>query len=171
MVPFGDDMDAMRTVFLMAATLSMGLVAGVFTLYAHTIMPGLEKTDDRTFVAAFQAIDRTIINPWFLGGGFFGALVLTGGALLLHAGQLGFPWIAAALASYATTVGVTLVVNVPLNDRIKAAGDPDQVADLAAVRRQFDAPRWTTWNLLRVVMTNAAFGFLAWALILLGRSS
>jgi uncharacterized membrane protein len=55
----------------------MGLVAGVFGLYAHTIMPGLGRTDDRTFVGAFQAIDRAIINPWFLGGGFGGALVFT----------------------------------------------------------------------------------------------
>jgi uncharacterized membrane protein len=164
-------MDAMRTVFLMAATLSMGLVAGVFTLYAHTIMPGLAKTDDRTFIGAFQAIDRAIINVWFLGGGFFGALVLTSVALVLHVGQVGLPWIAAALASYALTVGITLVVNVPLNDRIKSAGEPEQLSDLAAVRRQFDASRWTSWNLVRVVMTNVAFALLAWALVLLGRSN
>jgi uncharacterized membrane protein len=163
-------MDEMRVVFLMAATLSMGLVAGVFTLYAHTIMPGLAKTDDRTFVAAFQAIDRAIINPWFLGGGFFGALVLTGVALILHFGQVGLPWILVALASYAITVGVTLVVNVPLNDRIKAAGTLGEIVDVAAVRRDFQERRWRSWNLVRVVTTNAAFGFLAWALILLGRS-
>jgi hypothetical protein len=53
----------------------MGLVAGVYGLYAHTIMPGLGRTDDRTFVGAFQSIDRAIINPWFMDGGFFGALV------------------------------------------------------------------------------------------------
>jgi uncharacterized membrane protein len=41
-------------------------MAGVFWLYDHTIMPGLGKTDDRTFVGAFQAFDRAIINPWFL---------------------------------------------------------------------------------------------------------
>jgi hypothetical protein len=62
-------MNALRTVSLMAATVSTGLVAGVFALYAHTIMPGLAKTDDRTFVGAFQSIDRAIINPWFIGGG------------------------------------------------------------------------------------------------------
>jgi uncharacterized membrane protein len=163
-------MDAMRIVFLMTATLSMGLVAGVFTLYAHTIMPGLAKTDDRTFVAAFQAIDRAIINPWFLGGGFFGALVFTGAALIVHFGQVGLPWILAALASYAITVGVTLVVNVPLNDRIKAAGAPDGI-DLFVTRRQFQERRWTRWNFVRVITTNAAFGFLAWALVLLGRST
>ena len=33
---------------LLAATLTMGLMAGVFGLYAHSIMRGLGKTDDRT---------------------------------------------------------------------------------------------------------------------------
>lgn len=60
-------MDGLRALTLMAATISMGLVAGVFGLYGHTIMPGLKKTDDRTFVGAFQSIDRAIINPWFMG--------------------------------------------------------------------------------------------------------
>lgn len=77
-------MTVLRAVSLLLATLTMGLVAGVFALYAHTIMPGLGRTDDRTFVGAFQAIDRAIINPWFLGGGFFGALVFTVVAAIAH---------------------------------------------------------------------------------------
>jgi uncharacterized membrane protein len=60
---------------LVAATISVGLMAGVFYVYAHAIMPGLGRTDDRTFVAAFQATDRAIINPWFIPV-FIGALPL-----------------------------------------------------------------------------------------------
>ena len=70
-------LDTWRTALLLAATLTTGLVAGTFALYAHTVMPGLRRTDDRTFVSAFQALDRAIINPWFMAGGFLGALVLT----------------------------------------------------------------------------------------------
>ena len=70
-------MTLLRTSTLMGATVTMGLVAGAFALYAHTIMPGLRKTDDRTFVAAFQQMDRAIINPWFMITAFGGAFVLT----------------------------------------------------------------------------------------------
>jgi len=28
----------------------------------------VSRTDDRTFVGAFQSLDRSIINPWFMGG-------------------------------------------------------------------------------------------------------
>jgi uncharacterized membrane protein len=164
-------MDVVRVVSLMAATISMGLVAGVFGLYAHTIMPGLGRTDDRTFVGAFQAIDRAIINPWFLGGGFFGALVITIVAAITQLGRNGLPWVVAALVLYLVTFAITMAVNVPLNDGIKAAGDPDRITDLGAVRRRFNEARWTSWNLVRVVTSTTAFGLLAWALVLLGRST
>jgi uncharacterized membrane protein len=51
---------------LVAATITVGIMTGVFHLYAYAIMPGLGRTDDRTFVGAFQSIDRSIINPLFM---------------------------------------------------------------------------------------------------------
>jgi uncharacterized membrane protein len=99
-------MNALRAGTLLAATVTMGLMAGMFGLYSHTIMPGLGTTDDRTFVGAFQAIDA-----------------------------------------------------------------PDQIADLAAVRASFDEARWSSWNLVRAVATTTAFGLLAWALVVYGRST
>jgi uncharacterized membrane protein len=159
-------MEALQGVCLLAATISVGLMAGVFGLYAHTIMPGLAKTDDRTFVGAFQAIDRAIINPWFIPV-FFGALILTAAAAALSIGDERrdvLPWAVTALVLYLPVVVFTLRVNVPLNDAIKAAGDPDRI-DLPAVRRDFDESRWRRWNLFRTLASTAAFGCLAWALV------
>ena len=164
-------MSALRAVSLLGATITMGLVAGVFVLYAHTIMPGLKRTDDRTFVTAFQSIDRAIINPWFMAGGFLGALVLTLAAAVTHLGQDGLPWILAALVLYLAAFVITIAVNVPLNDAIKAAGDPAAIADLAGVRAHFDEPRWAAWNLVRAVVSTSAFACLAWALVLYGRGT
>ena len=48
----------LREAILIAATMTMGLMAGVFGIYSNAIMPGLRRADDRTFVAAFQSIDR-----------------------------------------------------------------------------------------------------------------
>jgi uncharacterized membrane protein len=163
--------DELRALLLLAATLTMGLVAGVFALYAHTIMPGLKKTDDRTFVTAFQSLDRAIINPWFMAGGFAGALLFTLAAALTHLGHDALPWIVAALVLYVIAFVITIAVNVPLNDAIKAAGDPDRIRDLAAVRERFDESRWAAWNLVRVVTSTTAFGCLAWALVLYGRAT
>jgi uncharacterized membrane protein len=159
-------MEVLQGAFLLAAALSAGLMAGVFGLYAHTIMPGLGKTDDRTFVGAFQAIDRAIINMWFIPV-FFGALVLTAIAAVLSIGEErddALPWAVAAFVLYLPVVVITMRVNVPLNDAIKAAGDPDRI-DVAAVRRDFDEPTWRRWNVFRAFASTAAFGCLAWALV------
>jgi len=158
-------------IILFAATITTGLVAGVFGLYAHSIMPGLHRTDDRTFVGAFQSIDRAIINPWFMAC-FFGALILTGVAGGLSLGsdnRQALPWIAVAFVLYLVTVAITLVVNVPLNDAIKAAGDPDRISDLAEVRRNFNEAKWAAWNLVRVILNTAGFGFLVIAIMVYGR--
>ena len=68
-------MTSLTGAVLIAATLATGWVAGVLGHYAHTLMPALRRVDDRTFVTAFQAIDRAILNPWFMVA-FFGAPVL-----------------------------------------------------------------------------------------------
>jgi uncharacterized membrane protein len=155
---------------LVAALMTVGLMAGVFGLYAHAIMPGLRKTDDRTFVDAFQAIDRAIINPLFMLW-FFGALAFAGVAAALLGGERSvLPWIVAALVLYLAVFVITIAVHVPLNDAIKAAGDPDQITDLAAVRERFDEARWVAWNIVRAVLSTAALGCLAWALVQYGRT-
>jgi uncharacterized membrane protein len=152
-------------VVLIVATTAVGLMAGVFGLYANTIMRGLGRTDDRTFVGAFQAIDRAIINPLFLST-FFAALIVTGVAAGLHVDEDVLPWIGVAFALYLVGLVITFAVNVPLNDAIKAAGEPDAIDDLAGVRARFDEERWSRWNLVRALVTLASFVCLACALAL-----
>ena len=163
-------MTVLRITTLMGATLTMGLVAGVFAIFAHTIVPGLRKTDDHTFVSAFQQTDRAIINPWFMITAFGGAFVLTIVAGIANRGTPAFPPIAAAFGLYLVAVVITVAVNVPLNDAIKAAGDPARI-DVAQVRAQFNEARWAAANLVRVATSVPAFGLLAWALVLCGRAT
>jgi len=158
-------MTSLTGAVLIAATLATGWVAGVLGHYAHTLMPALRRVDDRTFVAAFQAIDRAILNPWFMVP-FFGAPVLTAAATVLVWGDGGAlrVWLLVAAVLLVAGVVMTIAVNVPLNDAIKVAGEPDRIADLAAVRTAFDESRWAAWNLVRTVTTVAAFGILVGAL-------
>ena len=164
-------MNTLRAVSLLGATITMGLVTGTFALYAHTIMPGLRSTDDHTFVTAFQSMDRAIINPWFMSTAFVGALLFTAAAMVTNLGRAALPWVAVALVLYLIAFVITVAVNVPLNDTIKAAGNPDRIHDLQGVRERFDEARWAAWNLVRVVTSVGAFGCLAWALVLYGRAT
>lgn len=166
-------MQALRVGSLVLATMAMGIMTGVFQLYGYAIMPGLGRTDDRTFVGAFQSIDRAIINPLFMLT-FFGAFLVTVVAAVLGLGaerRSALPWIVAAAVLYLVVIVVTIGINVPLNDGLKAAGSPDHIANLAAVRERFNEARWVRWNVVRAVLSTAAFAFLAWALVLDGRTT
>ena len=151
---------------LIAATMTTGLMAGVFANWSNTIMPGLSTVDDRTFVATFRALDEAITNPLFLGG-FTGALLLIGLAAALHfrTGQRSaLMWVGAALVSYLAVVIITVSVHEPLNEQLRMAGNPESSADLAAARAQLDEAMWTGWNTLRAVASTIAFGCLTLAL-------
>lgn len=159
---------------LLPATLAVGLTAGWFGDWAHTIMPGLGTTDDRTFVVAEQALERAVITGPAAMLVFMGALVLTGVAALLHRrgdDRSVRPWVAVAFGLCLAAFVITMAVHEPLNVVIRYAGDPDGISDLAAVRDAFDESRWVAWHLVRTVAITAAFGCLAWALVLHGRTS
>lgn len=160
-------------VVLLPATLTTGLVAGWFGDWAGAIMPGLRETDDRTFVAALQALDRAILSPLFMLT-FMGALVLTGLAALLYrrAGDRApLLWVTLAFGLYVVVVVITMAIHEPLNQILRYAGDPDAIADVSAVRNAFDETHWAAWHNVRTVATTVAFGCLAWALVLHGRAT
>jgi uncharacterized membrane protein len=168
--------DAMLELFrgatLVGATLAMGLMAGLFYAYGCSVMIGLSRTDDRTFVDVMQRINVAILNGWFAVS-FIGALVLTTLAGVLHLRGDARPvlgWIAAAVVLYGAALVITFTVNVPLNNALAAAGEPDRIANLAAVRERFEAT-WVRWNIARAVASTAALGCLTWALVLHGRTA
>ncbi|WP_248958696.1 anthrone oxygenase family protein [Sphaerisporangium perillae] len=159
-------MELLRKVVLVAATMSTGLIAGLFYAYACSVMPGLNKATDRTLVDTMQRINVAILNGWFALC-FAGALVMTALTAILHLHQEGralLPWLVAAVVLYAATLVITFAVNIPLNNALDAAGKPGDIADLAAVREAFEA-RWVRWNLARTLTSVAAFGSLVWAVI------
>jgi len=160
----------MPTLLLLLAALTTGLVAGVYLFYAHTVMPGLGRSGDQTFVAGFQALDRAILNPWFMVTAFLGAPILTAAAAPFYLSDPArgvLVWVLVALALDLVTIGITVGVNVPANDRLKAVGDVTDV-EATTARAEFDERRWARWNLVRVGLSVGGFGALLWSLVLAG---
>ena len=150
---------------LVAAIVTSGLIAGTYYAYACSVMLGLRRTGDRTFIEVMQRINVAIQNPVFFLA-FIGALVLTGTAVWLQRGSAvggALGWTIAALVLYGVSLLVTAAVNVPLNDRLAAAGDPATIADPAAVRERFEHA-WVTWNIARTLAATAAVACLGQAL-------
>ncbi|MEU7056360.1 anthrone oxygenase family protein [Streptomyces sp. NPDC046197] len=145
-----------------AATVTTGLVSGVFYVFACAVMPALARSDDRVYVQVMRNIDDVIQNPVFFPG-FFGALLLTGvSAWQVRRARWLRRWVWAALTAYAPAFLVTVAFNVPLNDALAATADP------ARAREHFENP-WVAWNVVRTLLSTCAAVCLARGLVLYGR--
>lgn len=155
------------------ALITTALLAGLYYGWAVSVMPGLARTDDATFVESVQEMNAAILNPAFLVA-LAGAPALSVAAYVAwrrrrgadrsrRVGQL----LLAALALNVAGLLLTVGGNVPLNDRLAAFGDPRaaQSVEVAAAREAFEGP-WTRRHLLRTALTVGALGALTGAALL-----
>lgn len=155
----------MTTILAALSTVAVGLTSGIYWAFTVAVMPGLRDTGDRTFVTSMQAINRRILNPWFLTL-FMGSLVLPiAAAIALFVDDDGDArwWGVAGAVAAAVPFAITMGRNVPLNDALDAA-DPDD--NPAATRRAFEGP-WTRLNLWRTVTSTAALAIFIRTILLL----
>lgn len=159
----------MRTAVLLLATVATGLQAGTYYIFSWGVMPGLALGDDRTYVAAMQQFNVSFINPVFMAT-FLGAPLLALIALVAHlrARPAVLAWVAAGFILAAATVVITGAVHFPLNDALDAAGPPDRIADLGAVRAAQETT-WVPWNTMRALTSTGSLAALACALLVSGR--
>ena len=158
----------LRALTLAGATLTTGLVAGVFYAYAVSVNLGLAAQPDAAYVAAMQAINEKIQNPLFFLS-FFGAALFLLAALAVHLPRprLGRFWLI-ALASALYIGGsflLTVFVNVPLNEELARVAAGASASELARARAAYEGP-WDFWNGVRTVFSTLSFVALIWACLL-----
>lgn len=156
-----DALEQLRTPVLVAAGLASGLQAGTYYTWASGVMPGLARTDDRTFMHAMQQANTAIVNPVFLAT-FLGAPALAALAVA-GAGGPARPWAVVALVLAVSTVATTAAFNIPLNDALAAVDLDAGARALTAAREEFEGP-WVRWNVVRALTSTGALGCLLVAL-------
>ncbi|MCI2237329.1 DUF1772 domain-containing protein [Paenibacillus sp. TRM 82003] len=140
----------LHDVLVLGALVASAWLAGLFYAFACSVMPGLGRTADGTFVEAMTSINAAIRNPLFAAS-FFGAPLLTAGAVLSAVAGGGAPAApAAALVLHAAAFAVTVARNLPLNDALDAGARVP-----ASARWGFEAP-WRRWNAVRAVLVTAS---------------
>ncbi|MEU6487871.1 anthrone oxygenase family protein [Streptomyces sp. NPDC046887] len=156
---------------LLAATVAMGLMAGLFFAFDVSVMPGLDRLPDRRYAEAMQRFNEAIDGNGLFALVFLGALAATAAAAVLahRAGRRPTArWAAAAAVLYLAVLVLTFAVNIPLNNELAALGDPAKAADLSVVA-DFRG-RWEAVNIGRTLLCTAALGGLAHALRLHARA-
>lgn len=132
-----------------AAAIGAGLIAGVFFTFSNFVMAALARTPGGA--AAMREINRTVLNPGFLGV-FLGTAVvcLLVAVLAMFSGlsRVSMLQIAGSACYVLGTFLVTIVRNVPLNDRLVSNDDDAFWAEYLR--------RWTFWNHVRTVAAVAS---------------
>ncbi|MDL9945457.1 DUF1772 domain-containing protein [Gordonia sp. ABSL11-1] len=155
-------MSQLRDTVLVLAITTMGLTAGLFAAFAYSVMPGLQRAGAPTAVASMQRINVAIINPVFALV-FAGAIVFGAVGVALWWGDPMRWWLVAATVLAVLAVLITMGINMPLNNRLDAAGTVS-AADAPAVWAEFVRP-WVQWNIVRAVVSTAGFVVVAIGLL------
>lgn len=150
---------------VLIAAIGAFVIGGVFYGFSTFIMQALARVPGPEGIRAMQAINITVINPFFIGLFIGTALLLLGLAVVagLNFGQPGAIHVLAGAALYVLgCFAVTMVCNVPLNNAL-AAVDPAGADDAALWARYLRD--WVFWNHVRTAaaLAGAVALVLGWA--------
>ena len=151
---------------LIITTLFAGLMAGLFFAWSVSVTPGLARLNDRGYLLAFQEMNRALQNPIFL-------LVFMGLAILLPllcfqvyspGGNMRFWYVlGAALLYLLGVIAVTIMGNVPLNNKLDALSIDNMTTEqMASFRHGFEG-KWNRLNVTRVICSSLSLLLLVMA--------
>lgn len=143
-------MEVLAFVTAAVTLVSFAYMAGLFISFSNTVMPAFNAIDPRHAALAMRAINRTILNPFFLVA--FAGSVLAGAAtgvllLVLDETTAAILFFAATAVYLIGNVVLTNAKNVPMNNALDRAEIPTDATELWS---DFTAP-WTRWNTVRAV--------------------
>ena len=149
-------MDQFIAVVGTMALLGSALVGGIFFAFSSFIMKALADVPSAEGIGAMQSINVVVINRSFLGA-FSGTAVLSLVASGLALAGWGSPFasffLGGALFYLVGTILVTMLGNVPLNNRLAAVSATDP-----GTREVWEhyLDRWTMWNHVRTAAAMVA---------------
>jgi uncharacterized membrane protein len=148
----------LENITLVLAGILTALVTGLYFGYSVSVNGGLHRLNDSEYVKAMQSINVAIQNPIFFVS-FIGPLLLFPLAAFLQGdtNSLQFALLLASAVLYiAGSFGLTMIGNIPLNQRLakvdvtNASGN-----EIAQARSGFEKP-WIRLHIIRTLASIAA---------------
>ena len=144
----------MMTFITISAITGAGVVTGLLFAFSNFVMKALATLPNPQGMAAMQQINEKIINPifvaFFLGTPLLCGVIGVDAAIKLRAPGSILLLIGAALY-LAGPFGITMLFNVPLNNRLAAAA----IEDADGIWPEYQV-RWQRWNHLRTYVGVAS---------------
>jgi len=148
------------------AALFSAAAGGMMYVFSTFVMRGLDRTGPVDAITAMRGINAEAnSNPVFLLG-YFGATILAlvvGVIAVIQLQQPGSWWVLVGAVLAILAAVITMVFNVPLNNRLDTVNPVGLSAADAAREWQAYFSTWTAWNHVRTVTS-----FVGAALLLFG---
>ena len=153
-------MKQMTTILPMLSLVEAGALFGFFYAWVCSTMWGLDAADPRVAIAAMQAMNASVRNLVFAPVFFGTPIILALTALVLWRSELGAAaiWFALAAAVVGVlAVGLTMAVNVPMNETLARQDVPEDIEAARAIWAAY-SPDWQFWNQVRTVTSGVGLG-------------
>jgi uncharacterized membrane protein len=157
--------ETILSVTILLSALGSGLMAGLFFTFSNFVMKALGKTQPTQGIAAMQSINITILNPLFF-------IVFMGTAVTSILLPVSLIWrgpqpnsiflIMGGICYIVGVMVVTIVFNVPMNNKLEAVDAESNEAHTLWQRYLTD---WTRWNHVRTVASVLAMLFFILAIV------
>lgn len=148
----------MKSFVFFITVLLNALSTGFFFAWSVSVVLGIKKVSDFTYLETMQNINREILNPFFFLVFFGGLITLIINTALQYNNKPGF-WFhfASAIIFLIGVFGVTAFGNVPLNDALNNLNiDKLNVVELKNFRSYYEGS-WNGYHTLRTVSNIVSF--------------
>lgn len=154
----------LKFILLILGLVFTGLTAGLCFTWSNAVTPGIGRLDNLSFLKAFQAMNRAIINGKFMIVFFGPVLLLFLNTYLFKGNNISFWLFLIAAILFFIGIGlVTIFGNVPLNEVLdKSNLEALSNVELQELRDKFEQP----WNRLHIIRTLSSFS--AFVLLIIG---
>ncbi|WP_370674183.1 DUF1772 domain-containing protein [Pleomorphomonas sp. PLEO] len=141
-------MNSWLNLLLFTAALGAAIMGGIFFAFSNFVMPAVAQQPATSGIATIQTINVTVQNPVFLA--IFLGTALISIVLVIAVLGIGHPrpflMIVGAIFYIIGTFGVTVALNVPMNEVL--ASLPPESPEAHLIWADFLSD-WTFWNSIR----------------------
>jgi uncharacterized membrane protein len=150
----------MRPIVYLLAVVSIlfsGAIFGFFYAWICSTMWGLDAADPKVAIAAMQAMNASVRNAVFAPAFFGTPFVLMATAGLAYCAGLqkaALLFLLAALLYLFGGMGLTMAVNVPMNQALARLPIPPDAGEAQRLWQAYSGP-WQVWNIVRTLVSGA----------------
>ena len=157
----------MKNIIIIVAIISTGIMSGIFFTWTNAVKPGIGMLNNISYLTAFKAMNKAILNPLFYITFFLPVLTMPISAYMNYGSPNFYVFkllLASTLIYLFGVFMVTINGNIPINELLENI-DLQKITEteLSSLRENIE-PKWNNFNLIRTISSFISFSLLVFCL-------